>query len=184
MSRVGKQIINIPDKTEVTLQDGVLTVKGPLGTLTRNFKDIITITIADKIITLAPKSEDVKSRALWGTYASHILNMIEGVTKGFEKKMTIEGVGYKVNVNGSNFVLDIGLSHQVIVPIPEGIKAVTEKNNFSISGIDKEKVGEFAAKIRAYKKTELTRVRGYAMSANLSDVSKARSRQHRVRVEC
>lgn len=154
MSRVGKKIIVIPEKVEVKKDGRLLTVKGPLGTLTREFKDDITININDKEITLAPVINTVFSRALWGTYGSHIQNMIEGVTKGYEKKLTIEGVGFKVNVQGSKFVLDIGLSHSVEVPIPDGIKAVTEKNNFTISGIDKEKVGEFSAKIRAYKKTE------------------------------
>ena len=154
MSRVGKKIIIIPEKVEVKKDGRLLTVKGLLGTLEREFKDDITVTIRDQEITLAPVTNTVFSRALWGTYGSHIQNMIEGVTKGYEKKLTIEGVGFKVNVSGDKFVLDIGLSHSVEVPIPEGIKAVTEKNNFTISGIDKEKVGEFSAKIRAYKKTE------------------------------
>lgn len=154
MSRIGKKIINIPDKVEVAKNGRLLTVKGPLGSLTREFKDDIAVNLNEKEITLAQTVNTVFSRALWGTYGSHILNMIEGVTKGYEKKLTIEGVGYKVNVQGNNFVLDIGLSHSVPVPIPEGIKVVTEKNNFTISGIDKDKVGEFAAKIRAYKKVE------------------------------
>lgn len=154
MSRIGKQIINIPEKVEVTLIDGNFTAKGPLGTNARHFNDDIVITIKDKEITLIPREFNGFTKALWGTYASHIKNMIEGVTKGFEKKLSIEGVGYKVNVVGTKFVLNIGLSHDVQVEIPEGVKAVTEKNNFTISGIDKEKVGDFAAKIRAYKKTE------------------------------
>lgn len=154
MSRVGKQIIEIPEKVEVAKAGGLLTVKGPLGTLAREFKPEIEITIADKEITLKPIRETGDLRALWGTYASHIKNMIEGVTKGFIKKLSIEGVGYKVNVVGNNFVLNIGLSHDVKVEIPADIKATSEKNNFTISGIDKERVGEFAAKIRAYKKTE------------------------------
>ena len=117
-------------------------------------KPVIAININGKEITLAPAKMDVDTRALWGTYGSHIANMVEGVTKGFEKKMTIEGVGYKVNIVGNKVVMDLGLSHNVQVPIPEGIKAVSEKNAFAFSGIDKELVGEFSAKIRAYKKTE------------------------------
>ncbi|MEK7477934.1 MAG: 50S ribosomal protein L6 [Patescibacteria group bacterium] len=154
MSRVGKKIITIPDQVEAIKNGRRLSVKGPLGMLEREFKDDITITIKDQEITLAPVTNTVFGRALWGTYGSHIQNMIAGVTKVYEKKLTIEGVGYKVNVAGNKFVLNIGLSHSVEVLIPDGIKAVTEKNNFTISGIDKEKVGEFAAKIRAYKKTE------------------------------
>ncbi|MCX6713368.1 MAG: 50S ribosomal protein L6 [Candidatus Vogelbacteria bacterium] len=151
---IGKRIITIPEKVEVNLASGVLTMKGPLGTLTREFKSIIEININDKEITLAPQKTDVDTCALWGTYGSHIANMILGVTKGYEKKMQIEGVGYKVNVVGDKMVLEIGLSHDVEVPIPEGIKAVSDKSGFAFSGIDKELVGQFAAKIRAYKKTE------------------------------
>lgn len=154
MSRIGKRIITLPEKVDASLAGGVLTVKGPLGVLTREFKPIIEIKIADKEITLVPQKNDVDTRALWGTYGSHIANMIEGVTKGYEKKMQIEGVGYKVNVVGNKMVLEIGLSHKVEVPIPEGIKAVSDKSGFAFSGIDKELVGSFAAKIRAYKKTE------------------------------
>lgn len=154
MSRIGKKIINIPEKVEVTLNKGIFTVKGPLGTLTRDFKPVIEININGKEITLNPTKNDVETRSLWGTYGSHICNMIEGVTKGFEKKLMIEGVGYKVNIVGDKVVMSLGLSHGLEVKIPEGIKAVAEKNNFSFSGIDKELVGQFSAKIRAYKKTE------------------------------
>jgi large subunit ribosomal protein L6 len=154
MSRIGKKIINIPAGVEVTLDKGTLTVKGPLGTLVRSFKTVIEININGKEITLNPTKNDVETRSLWGTFSSHISNMIEGVTKGFEKKMSIEGVGYKVNVVGDKVVMSLGLSHGVEVKIPEGIKAVSEKNNFAFSGIDKELVGQFSAKIRAYKKTE------------------------------
>lgn len=154
MSRIGKKIINIPEKVEVSLNKDLLTVKGPLGTLSRSFKPVIEIKIDGKEITLNPTKNDVEARSLWGTYGSHILNMIEGVTKGFEKKLTIEGVGYKVNVVGDKVVMSLGLSHGVEVKIPEGIKAVSEKNAFAFSGIDKELVGQFSAKIRAFKKTE------------------------------
>lgn len=154
MSRIGKRIITIPEKVEISKTGDVFTVKGPLGELSRAFKPIIEIRIENGEITLTPTRNDVDTRALWGTYGSHIANMIEGVTKGFEKKLSIEGVGYKVNVKGDVMVLDIGLSHSVEVPIPAGIKAVSEKNNFAFSGINKELVGEFSAKIRSYKKTE------------------------------
>jgi len=154
MSRIGKKIINIPEKVEVTKVGDVLTVKGPLGTLTRAFNPVIEIKIEGKEITFVPQKMDAQSRALWGTYGSHVTNMIEGVTKGYEKKMQIEGVGYKVNVVGNKVVMELGFSHDVEVVIPEGIKAVADKSGFAFSGIDKELVGQFAAKIRAYKKTE------------------------------
>jgi large subunit ribosomal protein L6 len=156
MSRIGKQPITIPAGVTATLAAGVLTITGPLGTLTRSFDaDIaITLTTDGKEITLLPAKDTVYSRALWGTYGSHIKNMVIGVTKGYEKKLSIEGVGYKVSVQGDKLVLDIGLSHSVMVPIPVGVKATAEKGNFAFSGIDKEAVGQFAARIRAFKPTE------------------------------
>lgn len=154
MSRIGKRVIEIPEKVEVTVNNGVVTVKGPLGTLTRTFKPDIEINLNGREITLVPRRQDVDTRSLWGTYGSHLANMIEGVTKGYEKKMQIEGVGLKVNVVGDKVVMSLGFSHEVEVPIPAGIKGVSDKTGFAFSGIDKELVGEFAAKIRAYKKTE------------------------------
>lgn len=154
MSRVGRQIISIPDKVEVALDGGLVSVRGPLGNLTRLVKSDVLVTVKDKAITLAPAAGSVAAKALWGTYASHIKNMVEGVTKGFTKKLIIEGIGYKILLRGNDLELDIGFSHSVMVPIPEGIKVTVDKNMVTISGYDKEKVGEFAARIRAYKKTE------------------------------
>jgi len=154
MSRIGKKIINIPEKVEVTNASGLLTVKGPLGTLTRQFKPAIEIKIDGREISLTPKKMDSEHRSLWGTYGAHILNMIIGVTKGYEKKLTIEGVGYKVNVKGDKLAMELGLSHDVEVQIPVGIKAVSDKEGFAFSGLDKELVGQFAAMIRSYKKVE------------------------------
>ena len=154
MSRVGKKIINIPEKVEVVKDADILTVKGPLGTLTRSFRDDIEVKISDKEITLVPRYSPESQGALWGTYGSHILNMIEGVTKGFKKDLIIEGVGYKINVKGENVVLEIGLSHDVPVKIPEGVKVTVEKGNFSIAGYDKEAVMGFAAKLKSLKPVE------------------------------
>lgn len=154
MSRIGKQSIAIPDKTEITVADGVVTVKGPQGTLSRNFKKSIAVEVKDKELLLTPKKEDLETKALWGTYASHMYNMIEGVNKGFTKKLIIEGIGYKADVQGNKLVLTIGLSHTVPVEIPAGLKVVVEKGNMTISGVDKEVVGQFAANIRAFKKPE------------------------------
>jgi large subunit ribosomal protein L6 len=102
MSRVGKQIIQIPEKTEVSLVDGLLTVKGPKATLQRNFKTVIAIKIDGSSITLAPMKSDIATNALWGTYASHIINMIKGVTEGYTVKLILEGIGYKADVTGTN----------------------------------------------------------------------------------
>jgi len=161
MSKVGKQIIQIPEKVEVSLQEGVFTVKSGPSILTKIFKPIIDVKINGKEITLSPKAEDVFTRSLWGTYASHIKNMIEGVTRGYTKKLILEGVGFKSEVKGKDLVFALGFSHPVVVPIPPGIKATAEKNLITISGIDKEKVGEFSAKLRDMKKPEPYKGKGF-----------------------
>ena len=154
MSRIGKQIIIIPEKTEVVQNDGVITVKGPLGELKREFKDIVEIKIEGNQITFAPKDESKSTAALWGTYASHIKNMVDGVNKAYEKKLVVEGVGFKVDMKGSEIEMALGFSHPVKVGVPEGLTVTVEKNTISISGIDKEAVGQFSAKVRALKKPE------------------------------
>ncbi len=154
MSRIGKKIIAIPAGTEVTFTSGVLTVKGPQGTLSKTFKGDILVNIADGNVTLAPKTVTLGNRALWGTYASHVTNMITGVTTPFVKKLILEGIGYKSEVKGTNLVLALGFSHPVNVPIPAILKVTAEKNVITITGIDKEVVGEFAASVRALKKPE------------------------------
>ena len=154
MSRIGKKIIAIPAKTEVSLSSGVLTVKGPQGTLTKNFKSDIEINIGATEITLVPKRDTLENRALWGTYASHIMNMVNGVTTPFVKKLILEGIGYKSEVKGTNLVLALGFSHQVVVPIPATLKVTAEKNLITATGIDKEVVGEFVANVRSLKKPE------------------------------
>jgi large subunit ribosomal protein L6 len=154
MSRVGKQQINIPDKTEVRLTDGVFVAKGPLGELSRAFKSDISIKIEDKQVTLEPVKVTNANNMLWGTYASHIVNMIKGVNEAFVKKLVVEGIGFKVNKEGNDIVLNVGFSHPVKIAIPEGVDVVVEKNVITISSTDKEKTGQFAAKVRANKKPE------------------------------
>ena len=144
----------------------VVTVAGPKGTLSKTFRDDITITIGDKVVNLNIKRNDKFSKSLWGTYASHIKNMIAGVQIPYQKKLILEGVGFKSDVKparnashsdaggGKEFHFALGFSHPVIVPIPEGITATAEKNNITISGADKELVGSFTAAIRALKKPE------------------------------
>ena len=154
MSRIGKKIITILPKTEVTYSDGLFTVKGPLGSLSKKFKPEIEITVGPTEITLVPKRVSLENKALWGTYASHIMNMIAGVTTPFTKKLILEGIGYKSDVKGSNLVLALGFSHLVNVPIPEGLKVTAEKNLITATGVDKEVVGEFVANVRSLKKPE------------------------------
>ncbi len=158
MSRIGKQEVQIPNGVTVTQSvssgGNSLTVKGPKGTLTKVFRDDITITLGDKTITLNIKRNDKFSKSLWGTYASHIKNMIKGVESPYQKKLILEGVGFKSEVKGKELHFALGFSHPVVIKIPEGITATAEKNNISITGIDKELVGSFTAGLRALKKPE------------------------------
>ena len=154
MSRIGKQLISLPPNGEVAVVDGTLVVKGPLGTLTRAWPASLELSVTDNQATIKPKFKSLETRALWGTYASHLKNMIVGVSKGYEKKLLIEGVGYRATVTGQNLTLNLGLSHPVLWPIPAGIKVLVEKGTVTISGLDKEMVGQFAAEIRELKKPE------------------------------
>lgn len=161
MSRIGKKGIVVPEKTETSFNNGVFSVKGPKGTLERNFKPEIAIKIEGKDISLSLTKENKQNRALWGTYASHIKNMVKGVNEGFEKKLILEGVGYKSQVNGNKLVLALGFSHPVEVLIPTGLEVKAEKNLLTFSGIDKELVGSFSAKIRSLKKPEPYKGKGF-----------------------
>jgi large subunit ribosomal protein L6 len=154
MSRIGKQEILIPAGVKIVQNGNALTVTGPKGTLTRVFRDDITITVTLKDVALNIKRNDKFSKSLWGTYASHIKNMIAGVQTPYQKKLILEGVGFKSEVKGNVFNFALGFSHPVVVKIPEGIVATAEKNVITISGIDKELVGSFTAAIRALKKPE------------------------------
>jgi large subunit ribosomal protein L6 len=164
MSRIGKKGIDIPDKTEVVIDSGVVSVKGPKGSLERTFRPDIKITKEGNHISLAVSKENKQIKALWGTYASHIKNMVKGVNEGFEKKLVLEGVGYKSQVTGNKLVLALGFSHPVEVEIPAGLNLKAEKNIITIAGIDKELVGSFAAKIRDLKKPEPYKGKGFHYS--------------------
>lgn len=162
MSRIGKQIIIIPSGTEVNLSGVTLTVKGAKGTLVRDFPGKIEIIISGNEITLKPKVENDNSlKAIWGTYASHIKNMIVGVSLGFEKKLILEGVGFKSEVAGNILKLALGFSHPVEITIPEGLKVEAQKNVITVSGIDKELVGSWTAMVRANKKPEPYKGKGF-----------------------
>ena len=154
MSRLAQKPITVPQNTEVTFSEGVFSVKGPLGTLSKNFIDDINVEIKDGEIQLSTAKNTLFARALVGTYASHAINMIEGVNKLYEKKLVVEGVGFKADGQGKNLNLALGFSHPVIVEIPEGLTVAAIKNEITISGINKEQVGEFTASIRALKKPE------------------------------
>ena len=155
MSRLSKQPIAIPNGVEVTQNGDTISDKGPKGELSLSFNnDVISITVDSGTIAFEKQVDTVFSRALIGTYASHLINMIHGVTEGFEKKLIVEGVGFRSEVKGKNLEMSLGFSHPVIMEIPEGISATAEKNIITVSGIDKERTMQFAAQIRAKKKPE------------------------------
>jgi large subunit ribosomal protein L6 len=154
MSRIAKKPIMIPAKTEVTYSGNVFTVKGPLGSLSKTFRPDINIAVEKDSITLTLGSKSLQAKALWGTYASHIKNMIAGVHKAYEKKLIVDGIGYKADVKGKDLVMALGFSHPVKMAIPSDLKVTVEKNTVTISGIDCEKVGQFASQARAKKKPE------------------------------
>ncbi len=154
MSRLAKRPIAVPEKTEITVSGGEVRVKGPKGTLVRPANRHINIDVTPEGVQVSTKSETIEARAALGTYASHVRNMFEGVTKGFTKKLLVEGVGYKWDVQGKTLNLALGFSHPVKMPIPEGLTVTVEKGALSVTGFDKEVVGQFAANVRALKKPE------------------------------
>jgi large subunit ribosomal protein L6 len=165
MSRLGQRPIEIPEKTEVTINDSNVVVKGPLGELSENFNSTdIEIKMEDGKITVTPKKDNVATRSLWGTYASLIRNMISGVNEAYKKELIVEGVGFKASVQGNKVVMSLGFSHPVELEIPEGLTVTEEKNNLTITGIDKQAVGEFAAVIRSKKKPEPYKGKGIRYS--------------------
>jgi large subunit ribosomal protein L6 len=164
MSRIAKKPIAIPEKTTAEYSGGVLTIKGPLGELKKIFNSDIKITIENNTILLSPALEDIQNRALWGTYASHVRNMLEGVNKVAEKKLIVEGIGFKADIKGKEIHFALGFSHPIVKNIPDGLKVTSEKNIVTVSGIDREKVGQFVAEIRALKKPEPYKGKGIRYS--------------------
>ncbi len=154
MSRIGKQPITIPDKVEVKISDSQVEVKGPLGSLTVNLLPNLQITQQDKVITITREKDDNITRSAHGLINRLLANAIEGVVNGYQKELELIGVGYKIAMKGSNLELALGFSHPVLFTPPTGIKIQVDKNIIKISGIDKQLVGETAAKIRSLKEPE------------------------------
>lgn len=155
MSRIGKQKIEIPEGVTIEVKDGFIKVKGPKGELTRKLNDLVSVAVQDgevKITVANP--EEKKERALWGTFSAHAINMIKGVTEEFTKELEVNGVGYKVSMQGKDLKIEVGYSHPVIYKTPEGITISTEKNIIKVVGIDTELVGRVAAEIRKVRKPE------------------------------
>ncbi len=155
MSRIGKLPVEIPGKVDVKLDGQKLTVKGPKGELKKDFNPRVSITLEEKQIIVNRSSDSKEDRSLHGLTRSIIDSMVEGVTNGFEKKLEMVGVGYSASVKGKNLELEVGYSHPVTIDGEDNIEFEVEKNtNITVKGIDKQQVGEIAAKIRAVRKPE------------------------------
>lgn len=155
MSRIGKLPIKVPDKVNITINPTNVIVTGPKGELSKDLPDSIKIIQNEKTILVVPKENVTNSHQLYGTFRSLINNMIVGVTQGFQKKLELQGVGYRSQVDGKTLVLNVGYSHQVKIISPEGIKLSVEGNtNVMVSGMDKELVGQIAANIRLVRPPE------------------------------
>lgn len=155
MSRIGRAPITLPSGVTAEFKDGIVTVTGPKGTLTQEIKGNINVEIKDSVITLTRANDNKGNREKHGLYRSLVNNMVKGVTEGFSRNLIFNGVGYKIQKTGNRLVMNIGLSHSVSVEEEEGITIeVVAPTEVSVKGIDKAKVGQFAAKIRAIKPVE------------------------------
>jgi large subunit ribosomal protein L6 len=154
MSRIGKKPIDIPSGVNVSLEAGKIIVKGPKGEITLKTRPEIKIEIKGNQIVLSPAREGKETSALWGTARSLIFNAVNGVNSGFEKKLEIEGVGYKANIEGSELIVEVGFSHPVKISKPQGIEFAVAKNVITVSGADKKMVGEIASQIRKIRPPE------------------------------
>ncbi len=154
MSKIGKKSIEIPSGVIVVIEDNLIKVKGPKGELEYKIPRELKITLSENKLAVLPIVNSKKTPALWGTIRAVIANMVAGVEKGFEKKLEIEGIGFKAQLQSNDLILNLGFSHPIIFKPPEGIKISVEKNTIIVSGISLELVGQIAANIRAFKKPE------------------------------
>jgi len=155
MSRIGKVPVAIPAGVSAEVANGVLSVKGPKGTLTLTLRDEISYVVEEGRILVRPANESKTARAFWGMQRTLVNNLVTGVTQGYTKVLEITGVGYRANAQGKNLKLQLGYSHDVDFAVPEGIEIKTPDNTtIEISGIDKQKVGQVAAEIRRWRKPE------------------------------
>ena len=151
MSRIGKQPVPIPDKVKIDIKDTTVHVEGPKGKVHKTFANVVTFTIADKKLVVAPVGDTRFANAMYGTARSIISSMVKGVTAGFSKDLEIQGVGFKANLKGKQLDLALGYSHPILMDIPEGIKiTVVEGTRLKVEGCDKQLVGAVTAEIRSY----------------------------------
>jgi large subunit ribosomal protein L6 len=155
MSRLGKKPIPAPSGVTVTVKGQEVSVKGPKGTLSFRAHDDVEVAFGDGAITVKPRHETNRARALWGTTRAVLANNVKGVTEGFEKNLEMTGVGYRATMQGKNLQMQLGYSHEIIYQPPEGVTIATPKpTEIKISGVDPQVVGQAAAEIRSYRSPE------------------------------
>lgn len=165
MSRIGKKPVVVPDSVKVEFKDKTLSAAGPKGTLTLLVHDKVTLKVSTgEIVVEVENVNNKQQKALWGLFRSLVQNMIDGVVKGFEKKLEVNGVGFKVAVAANKLVLNLGFSHPIERDIPKDLEVTVDKNVISIAGADKQRVGQFAAEIRELKKPEPYKGKGIKYS--------------------
>jgi large subunit ribosomal protein L6 len=155
MSRVGKYPVALPSGVTVAINNGVLSAKGKLGTLSMPLNDNVEAKVEDNQVLVQPRRNDTPSRMMWGTTRALVASMVKGVSDGFSKTMEIQGTGFRASVQGKNLVINLGFSHDVIYPVPEGITITTPRPTaITVAGMDKRQVGQVAAEIRGFRPPE------------------------------
>ena len=155
MSRVGKYPVEIPAGVQVDVAGGMVTAKGRLGEQKTPLSDLVEVTIEANKVVVKPRSKDTRNRMMWGTTRAIIACMVKGVSTGYSKSLEITGTGYRAAVQGKNLEMNLGFSHPVIFPVPEGIKITCERpTSIKVEGVDKRQVGQVAAEIRAFRPPE------------------------------
>ena len=167
MSRVGKNPVEIPSGVEVSIVDGILTAKGKLGEETVSLTGVVDVTLEDKEVKVAPRDESKQSRSMWGTTRSLVQNAVTGVSEGFTRRLEIVGVGYRAQLQGKTLNLQLGYSHDIPFPVPDGITIALEGdrgNVIAVTGANKQKVGQVASEIRGFRKPEPYKGKGVRYS--------------------
>jgi large subunit ribosomal protein L6 len=165
MSRVGKKPVVIPSGVNASVEGQLVKVKGPKGALELMLHDDVSAKVDGGNVKIDPKYETKRARAMWGTYRSLVANLIEGVAKGYERRLEISGVGYRAALQGKNLQIQLGYSHDIVYPVPDGITITLPKvTEVVVAGIDRQKVGQVAAEIRAFRKPEPYKGKGVKYS--------------------
>ena len=177
MSRIGKKPVPVPSGVTANVEGQTVKVKGPKGLLSFVVPDEVSVKLEDGKVQVDPRNETKRARSMWGTSRTMVANLVTGVTKGFERKLEITGVGYRAAVQGKNLQLALGYSHDVLYPIPEGIQIATPKpTEITITGMDSQKVGQVAAEIRAFRPPEPYKGKGVRYAGEKIELKEAKKK--------